>query len=196
MGRAEEKYEYLSKRDKYDPDVQKAVGNKSLSEKDANKVNKIQNMMREEREKKGSRSVVTSENREEFMKKKLKLSDKEKEIRENEPSYLDKHISDVSQGIKASKAMQTLNNRDNSPVENMKHIETDDDHQNIFNHLRKQGYEKMSGYDNQPDTWTTMRNADTMITKTDPVFHKKHGIQAHLEHEHGRKAKLHFHKYK
>lgn len=80
MGRAEEKYEYLSKRDKYDPDVRKAVGNKSLSEKDANKVNKIQEIMKKEREKKSSRSVVTSENREEFMKKKLKLADKQEPV--------------------------------------------------------------------------------------------------------------------
>jgi len=88
MGRAEEKYKYLSSKDKYDPEVREAVGNKSLTEKDANKVNKIQEMMRKEREKKGSRSVVTSENREEFMKKKLKLADKEKEIR-NKPEKKD-----------------------------------------------------------------------------------------------------------
>jgi len=88
MGRAEEKYKYLSNKDKYDPDVREAVGNKSLTEKDANKVNKIQEMMRKEREKKGSRNIVTSENREEFMKKKLKLADKEKEIRD-EPKAKD-----------------------------------------------------------------------------------------------------------
>jgi len=94
MGRAEEKYEYLSKRDKYDPDVKKAVGNKSLTEKDANKVNKIQNMMREEREKKGSRNIVTSENREEFMKKKLKLADKQ------EPVYDDEYSDQPKFGVK------------------------------------------------------------------------------------------------
>ena len=143
-----------------------------------------------------AREIVTSENRKEYMDKKLGLKDKEKEVRESEPSHLDKHMSDVLKGIKTSKPMQTLNYRDNSPVENMKHIETEENHQNIFNHLRKQGYEKMSGYDHKPDTWTSMHNADTMITKTDPVFHKKHGIKAHIEHEVGSKAKLHFHKYK
>jgi hypothetical protein len=101
MGRAEEKYEYLSKRDKYDPEVREAVGNKSLTEKDANKVNKIQEMMRKEREKKGSRNIVTSENREEFMKKKLKLADKEKEIRDKPETkdYSKMNFKDRPHGI-------------------------------------------------------------------------------------------------
>jgi hypothetical protein len=144
------------------------------------------------------REIVTSENREEYNDKKMaqKAGKKPNEDNENDASYLDKHIADISQGIKASKPMQTKNNRDNSPIKNIKHIETEADHQDIFNHLRKKGYEKMSGYDNKPDTWTSMRNADTMITKTDPIFHKKQGISAYIEHEHGQKAKLHFHKYK
>jgi hypothetical protein len=95
MGRTEEKYKYLSSKDKYDPEVREAVGNKSLTEKDANKVNKIQEMMRKEREKKGSRSVVTSENREEFMKKKLKLADKEEEILDDSHG-IEKHDPKIS----------------------------------------------------------------------------------------------------
>ena len=94
MGKAEEKYEYLSKREKYDPDVRKAVGSKSLSEKDANKINKIQNMMQKEREKKGSRNVITSENRAEFMKKKLGLADKEKPVMKEEM-----RVEDTPHGI-------------------------------------------------------------------------------------------------
>jgi hypothetical protein len=84
MSRAEEKYRYLSNKDKYDPQVRKAVGNKSITEKDANKINKIQAMMREEREKKGSRNIITSENREDFMAKKLGLQAKQKPVYDSE----------------------------------------------------------------------------------------------------------------
>lgn len=80
MGKAEENYKYALKKDKYDPKVTKSVDKKLISKKDANTVNKIQEMMQKEREKSGSRSIVTSENREEFMKKKLNLADKEKEV--------------------------------------------------------------------------------------------------------------------
>ena len=80
MGKAEENYKYALKKDKYDPSVTKAVDKKALTKKDANTVNKIQEMMQKEREKSGARSIVTSENREEFMKKKLNLADKEKEV--------------------------------------------------------------------------------------------------------------------
>jgi hypothetical protein len=80
MGKAEEKYKYALNKDKYDPKVRKSVDKKAISEKDANTVNKIQEMMQKEREKQGTRNIVTSENREEFMKKKLKLDDKEKEL--------------------------------------------------------------------------------------------------------------------
>lgn len=121
MGKAEEKYRYLLNKDKYDPEVNKAVGSKSLSEKDANTINKIQEMMRKEKEessiaargkkpgktspgwaldaktklelkkrretrqlpaKFGGRTVVTSENRDEFIADKLGL--KNKEIPEND----------------------------------------------------------------------------------------------------------------
>jgi hypothetical protein len=83
MGKAEENYKYALKKDKYDPAVRKSVDKKTLSKKDANTVNNIQEMMRKEKEEqrnKASRTVVTSENREEFMKKKLKLADEEKKI--------------------------------------------------------------------------------------------------------------------
>ena len=80
MSKAEEKYKYALNKDKYDPKVTKAVDKKQISKKDANTVNKIQEMMQAEREKRGTRNIVTSENREEFMKKKLKLDDKEKEV--------------------------------------------------------------------------------------------------------------------
>ena len=80
MSKAEEKYKFALNRDKYDPKVTKAVDKKQISQKDANTVNKIQEMMRAEREKNGTRSIVTSENREEFMKKKLKLADDEKKV--------------------------------------------------------------------------------------------------------------------
>ncbi len=84
MSKAEENYKYALKKDKYDPEVRKSVDKKALSKKDANTVNNIQEMMRKEKEaqrNKASRTVVTSENRAEFMKKKLKLADKEEEVR-------------------------------------------------------------------------------------------------------------------
>jgi hypothetical protein len=96
MGKAEEKYKYLSQREKYDPDVRNAVGKKSLTEKDANTVNKIQEMMRKEREKKGDRNIVTSENREKFMAKKLKLDEMPKEDEQDMPEtkYVVKYLDE------------------------------------------------------------------------------------------------------
>ena len=85
MRKPEARYRYLLNKDKYDPEVNEAVGKKKLSEKDANTISKIQEMMRAEREKKGTRNIVTSENREEFMAKKLKLGKKEEPVYEEEP---------------------------------------------------------------------------------------------------------------
>ena len=86
MRKPEAKYRYLLNKDKYDPEVNEAVDKKKLSEKDANTVSKIQEMMRKEREKRGTRNIVTSENREEFMAKKLKLN-KDPEFGENPDDF-------------------------------------------------------------------------------------------------------------
>ena len=74
MKKPEAKYKYLLNQDKYDPEVKKAVSRKSISHNDANKINAIQEMMAKEREEKGSRNIVTSENRADFMAKKLGLN--------------------------------------------------------------------------------------------------------------------------
>jgi hypothetical protein len=76
MRKPEAKYKYLLNQDKYDPEVKKAVSRKSISHNDANKINAIQEMMAKEREEKGSRNIVTSENRADFMAKKLGLEKK------------------------------------------------------------------------------------------------------------------------
>jgi len=76
MSKAEESYKYASNSDKYDSEIKESVSKKALSKKDANTVNKIQEMMRKEKEEqrnKKSRQVVTSENRKEFMENKLGL---------------------------------------------------------------------------------------------------------------------------
>jgi hypothetical protein len=83
MSKAEENYKYALNKDKYDSDVVEAVEKKALKKKDANTVNKIQDMMRKEKEaqkKKKGREIVTSENREEFMAKRLKLANKQEPI--------------------------------------------------------------------------------------------------------------------
>jgi molybdopterin converting factor small subunit len=87
MGKAEENYKYALNKDKYDSEVVEAVDKKSLKKKDANTVSKIQNMMQKEKEakrKKKSREVVTSENRDEYMAKKLKLADKQEPVYKEE----------------------------------------------------------------------------------------------------------------
>jgi len=87
MSKAEENYKYALNKDKYDSEVTEAVDKKSLKKKDANTVNKIQEMMRkekEERRKKKSREVVTSENRDEYMAKKLKLANKQEPVYKEE----------------------------------------------------------------------------------------------------------------
>jgi len=86
MRKPEAKYRYLLNKDKYDPEVNEAVDKKKLTEKDANTVSKIQEMMRKEREKRGTRNIVTSENREEFMAKKLKLDKPKEQEAEKEES--------------------------------------------------------------------------------------------------------------
>ena len=50
MSKAEEKYKYLLNRDKYDPDINKAVDKKNITHREANKVHAIQEMMRKEKE--------------------------------------------------------------------------------------------------------------------------------------------------
>ena len=50
MSKAEEKYKYLLNREKYDPDVTKAVDKKNITHREANKINAIQEMMRKEKE--------------------------------------------------------------------------------------------------------------------------------------------------
>lgn len=94
MRKPEAKYRYLLNKDKYDPKVNEAVDKKKLSEKDANTVSKIQEMMRKEREKQGSRNIVTSENREEFMAKKLKLNNKPSED-EQEMKFVVKYLDET-----------------------------------------------------------------------------------------------------
>jgi len=49
MSKAEQKYKYLLNKDKYDPKVVQAVGKKSISHSDANKINAIQEMMQKEK---------------------------------------------------------------------------------------------------------------------------------------------------
>jgi hypothetical protein len=93
MSKAEESYKYALNKEKYDSDVVKAVDKKILKKKDANTVNKIQDMMRKEREEqrnKKSRQVVTSENREDFMAKKLGLSKEQKPVMKEEKRKEDK----------------------------------------------------------------------------------------------------------
>jgi hypothetical protein len=105
---------------------------------------------------------------------------------------IDSHIEEFSKGIKSSEAKPTMyKNYPDKQVENMMHVETDAPHQDIFNHLKSMGYQKTQGYDPQPHSWTSHYNPESMITTTDPVH--KEGVHAHISHEHGEKAKVHFH---
>ena len=104
---------------------------------------------------------------------------------------LDKHISDFSKGVKSSASKHTIYKRSGSTISNMKHVETDADHQKIFNHLKSLGYKKMSGYDPKPNQFDVHHNRDEMTSKSDPVNHSS-GISAHVETEHGGKTKVHF----
>jgi len=49
MSKAEQKYKFLLNKEKYDPKVVEAVGKKSISHSDANKINAIQEMMQKEK---------------------------------------------------------------------------------------------------------------------------------------------------
>jgi len=81
MSRAEAKYKYLVNEEKYDPEVRQAVSKKSISHSDANKINAMQEMMRKEREERGSRNIITSENRADFMANKLGLEQPNQKMR-------------------------------------------------------------------------------------------------------------------
>ena len=104
---------------------------------------------------------------------------------------LSKHISDFSKGVKSSAAKQSTYKRDGKPIHNMKHVETDSDHQKVFDHLKKMGYKKTGGYDSKPNEFTMHHNRDEMTAKSDPVHHSS-GVSAHVEKEHGGKTKVHF----
>ena len=106
-------------------------------------------------------------------------------------SELDKHISNFGKGVKSSAAKQSTYKRDNKPIHNMKHVETDATHKAVFDHLKKLGYKKTSGYDSKPNEFTIHHNRDEMTSKTDPVHHSS-GVSAHVETEHGGKTKVHF----
>jgi hypothetical protein len=104
---------------------------------------------------------------------------------------LDKHISTFGKGVKSSASKQSTYKRDNKPIHNMKHVETDATHQAVFDHLKKMGFKKTSGYDSKPNEFTMHHNRDEMTAKSDPVHHSS-GVSAHVEKEHGGKTKVHF----
>ena len=106
-------------------------------------------------------------------------------------SELNKHVSDFSKGVKSSAAKQSTYKRDGKPIHNMKHVETDSDHQKVFDHLKKMGYKKTGGYDSKPNEFTMHHNREEMTAKSDPVHHSS-GVSAHVEKEHGGKTKVHF----
>jgi hypothetical protein len=114
-----------------------------------------------------------------------------KEELEESASELNKHVSDFSKGVKSSAAKQSTYKRDGKPIHNMKHVETDSDHQKVFDHLKKMGYKKTGGYDSKPNEFTMHHNRDEMTAKSDPVHHSS-GVSAHVEKEHGGKTKVHF----
>ena len=127
-------------------------------------------------------------------KEKESLADKqarEKESLSESHAELSKHISDFSKGVKSSSAKQSTYKRDGKPISNMKHVETDSDHQAVFKHLQKMGYKKTSGYDPKPHEFDMHHNRDEMTSKSDPVHHSS-GVSAHVEKEHGGKMKVHF----
>ena len=104
---------------------------------------------------------------------------------------LDKHISTFGKGVKSSAAKQSTYKRDGKPIHNMKHVETDSDHQKVFDHLKKMGFKKTGGYDPKPNEFDMHHNRDEMTSKSDPVHHSS-GVSAHVEKEHGGKTKVHF----
>jgi hypothetical protein len=104
---------------------------------------------------------------------------------------LDKHISTFGKGVKSSAAKQSTYKRDNKPIHNMKHVETDATHQAVFDHLKKMGFKKTSGHDPKPNEFDMHHNRDEMTSKSDPVHHSS-GVSAHVEKEHGGKTKVHF----
>ena len=106
-------------------------------------------------------------------------------------SELNKHISDFTKGVKSSSAKQSTYKRDNKPIHNMKHVETDSNHQAIFKHLQKMGYKKTSGYDPKPNEFDMHHDREEMTSKSDPVHHSS-GVSVHVEKEHGDKTKVHF----
>jgi len=111
--------------------------------------------------------------------------------RSDEMLNLNKHISDFAKSIKSSAAKQSIYKKDGKPVLNMKHVETDSGHQEVFDHLKKMGYKKTSGYDPKPNGFEIVHNRDTMTSRSEPVQHPS-GVSAYVEKEHGGKTKVHF----
>ena len=106
-------------------------------------------------------------------------------------SDLDKHIGSFRTGVKTSDAKQGVYKSGGKPIHNMKHVETDASHKDIFDHLKKLGYKKTSGYDPKPNEFDVHHNRDEMTSSSSAV-HAPTGVSAHVTTEHGGKTKVHF----
>ena len=133
-------------------------------------------------------ALVTSKTKAEFDRKELAKRAGEKE------SPLLSHINKFKEKFESSEPQQTRYKRDNKPIENMNHVELKDktaDHDEIFKHLKSMGYKKTSGYDPEPEKFTSNYNRDEMTVTTDPLHHPD-GVHAHLEQEFNKSPKIHF----
>jgi hypothetical protein len=106
------------------------------------------------------------------------------------------HTMKIAKALGVKSKPQVVNNvHTNKPVKSMLQIDVGKDmnHQKIFDKLKSMGHSKGSGYDRNANTWNQSSNADSMITKTDPVFAKTPSgktIGVHLRSEHGSGTKL------
>lgn len=110
----------------------------------------------------------------------------------NEAAHpVDSHIAAFSKGIKSSPAKHSTDRR-GQKIASDKHVTVDASHQEVFDHLKKMGFKKTSGYDPKPHTWDHTTNHDSQTKTTAPVHHSAGRVSAHITHEHGGKAKVHF----
>jgi len=104
---------------------------------------------------------------------------------------VDKHIGALRSKFKTTAPRHATYHRDGSDIPNVKYVKSDEDHQKIFNHLKKSGFKKTEGYDPNPNTWSMGHSAERMYSYSDPVHHKD-GLSVHISKEHKGMTHVHF----
>lgn len=118
---------------------------------------------------------------------------------DNVNDVLDHHALKLGSKIKTSAPRPTTYKSDGKPIPGVRHVVTDASHREIFDALKRQGFDHPDHTRRmQPDKangWITRTNHDSMETSSEPLFNKQAKVSVRISQEHGGKTKVHFAKY-